>query len=119
MKLSKNQVILMWTLSVLMAALFLFAGVSKLIGGAEVAAEFARFGYPTWFRYLIGLIEVAGAVCLLIPKVAAEAASFLVIIMLGAVISHIRAGDGFLEGILPALLVLLTMGGVTWLRGEE
>ncbi len=117
MRLSKTQVVVMWVLSGLLAALFVGSGGMKLTG-AHVNETAQHFGYPTWFFYLIGLIEVVGAVCLLIPRIAAEVGSFLIIIMLGALISHIRAGDGFM-GLLPALLALLSLGGVTWLRGEE
>jgi len=117
MTLSRTQIIVMWTLSGLLAALFLFSGGMKLTG-ANLDHAAQHFGYPIWFFYLIGVIEVVGAVCLLIPRIAAEVGSFLILIMLGAVISHIRAGDGF-SGLLPALLSLLALGGVTWLRGEE
>lgn len=119
MRLSKNQRIIMWTLSVLLAALFVFGGTMKLLNpGGQAAEGFIRFGYPSWFRYVIGLFELVGGILLLIPRRAAEAGSFLVIIMLGALISHIRAGDGFM-GFLPALLTLFAVGAVTWLRGEE
>lgn len=107
----------MWTLSALLAALFLFGGATKLTG-AGLAEASQHFGYPMWFFYLIGVIEVIGAIGLLVPRVAAETGSFLIVIMLGALISHLRAGDGFM-GLLPALLTLLALGAVTWLRGEE
>lgn len=116
MRLSKTQVVVMWVLSGLLAAMFIGSGGMKLTGDVSGVAQ--HFGYPIWFFYLIGLLEVVGAICLLIPRIAAEVGSFLIIIMLGALISHIRAGDGFM-GLLPALLTLLSLGGVTWLRGEE
>ncbi len=117
MKLTKTQTILMWTLSVLLAALLLFTGMTKLTGTKLVEASL-HFGYPVWFFYLIGIIEVIGAICLLIPRVATEVGSFLILIMLGALISHLRAGDGF-RVLFPALAALLALGAVTWLRGEE
>jgi uncharacterized membrane protein YphA (DoxX/SURF4 family) len=115
MALTRNQSTLMWVLSVLLAALFVFAGVTKLIGVAEVVEGFERYGYPGWFRILIGLLELAGGIGLLIPKVALEVASFLIIVMLGAVFTELFLG----ENVLIPLVVLLAVGGTAALRAEE
>ncbi len=45
---------------------------------------FAEFGYPAWFSYAIGALEIAGVALLLIPRIAPYAALGLVVIMLGA-----------------------------------
>ena len=118
MTLARTQVGVMWTVSVLLAVVFLFVGGTLLLGGPRVVEGFKHFGYPGWFRFVIGILQVIGGVGLLIPRYAAIAASYLAIIMLGALISHVRAGDGFL-GLLPALIVLFLVGTVIWLRGEE
>jgi uncharacterized membrane protein YphA (DoxX/SURF4 family) len=115
MALSKPQSTLMWALSVLLAALFVFAGACKLIGVKEVVDAFEHFGYPAWFRMLIGLIEVICGVALLIPKVAIDAASFLIVIMLGAVLTELFVGDS----VIPPLVVLILVGSVAALRGDE
>lgn len=117
MRLTQTQRIIMWTLSVLLAALFVMGGGMKLAGG-NLAEASEHFGYPIWFFYIIGVIELVGGVCLLIPRVATEVGSFMIIIMLGALLSHLHAGDTFMK-LLPALLTLLSLGGVTFLRGEE
>ena len=118
MKLTQTQTILMWTLSVLLAALFLFAGIQKLIGAPQVVEGFRQFGFPAWFRYLIGFIETVGAIGLLIPKIAAETGSFMIIVMLGALFTVLHAGGGF-STVFPALAALFMLGGVTTLRGEQ
>lgn len=115
MALSRTQSSSMWVLSVLLAGLFLYAGAVKLVGAQEAVDAFRRYGFPGWFRILIGIVEVAGGIALLIPKAALEAASFLIVIMLGAVITELVRGDNFL---LP-LLVLLLLGGLAALRAEE
>ena len=58
-----------WTATVLLAALFTLAGVMKLVD-ADAAKQFADFGFPYWFCILIGIIEVGGAVALLVPRTA-------------------------------------------------
>src|SRR5205807_898045 len=99
----------------LLAALFVFSGVAKLIGVQAVVEGFNHLGFPSWFRFLIGAIEVIGGVGLLIPRYAAEAASFLIMIMLGAIFTCIHAG----ESVLPPLITMILLGTVTWLRSDS
>ncbi|HYD48759.1 MAG TPA: DoxX family protein, partial [Terriglobales bacterium] len=97
---------------------FFYNGVSELVGRG-MAGGFPRFGYPGfpgWLLFLIGLIEIAGAIGMLIPKRAAEAASFLIVVMLGALIMHIRSDE---HAFVWPLLVLLMLGGLVSLRAEE
>jgi uncharacterized membrane protein YphA (DoxX/SURF4 family) len=116
MGLTKMQTTLMWVLSVLLAALFVFAGSGKLVGVERMAATFASAGYPVWFRYLIGIVEVACGITLLIPKYAIDAASVLIIVMLGALLTTIFLID---NSVIPPLITLLALGGVAALRGDE
>ena len=115
MALTKNQSILLWGLSFVLAALFVFAGITKVIGADQVVEAFARYGYSGWFRVLVGLVELAGGIGLLIPKVALEAGSILIIVMLGAVFTELFVG----ENVLVPLAVLLLVGGTAALRAEE
>jgi uncharacterized membrane protein YphA (DoxX/SURF4 family) len=115
MALTKAQTTLMWVLTVLLAGLFVVAGAGKLIGMDQVVQSFQRFGYPGWFRIIVGIIEVACGVALLFPKFAIDAASFLVVLMLGAVLTELIVGDS----IIPPLIVLILVGGLAALRGDE
>lgn len=115
MALTKTQTILMWTLTILLAGLFVFAGAGKLLGVEAVVESFQRFGYPSWFRIVIGVIEVVCGVSLLFPKFAIDAASFLIVIMLGAVLTELIVGTS----VIPPLVVLVLVGGLAALRGDE
>jgi putative oxidoreductase len=79
---SKGQKIAMWVLSGLLAALFLFAGLPKLLMPAKMLAQWV---YAPWFLTVVGVCETLGAIGLLIPRVAALAAAGLCGIMIGAV----------------------------------
>ena len=54
----------------------------------EVAA-FARWGYPPLFMTFTGVLEVAGAIGLLLPRLSALASACLLGLMLGAIGTHI------------------------------
>ena len=104
----RGKTIAVWVLSALLAALYVFAGLPKLIGAAEAVEGFTRFGYPGWFRVLIGFIEVTGGIALLVPRFAFYAAGALGVVMIGAIYTAItRAAPGV--GVPIACLVLLAI----------
>ncbi len=69
----------------LLAALFVASGIPKIIGVQAVVDGFNQMGYPGWFRLLIGVLETAGGVGLVIPATRKAAAIGLLGIMAGAV----------------------------------
>ena len=97
-------------LSVLLALLFLFAGVPKLLGTAQMVEAFQQMGYSQTFRLLVGLAEVTGAVALLVPGVALYGAVLLIGLMLGAVWTVLRIGQSVIPPVVVgALLVTLVV----------
>ena len=106
----------LWTLQILSAAMFLFAGSLKLAGAPPMVQQFAIIGLGQWFRYFTGGIEVASAVLLLIPAAAAYGAAALAVTMVGAIITHV-----FILGGSPVIPIVLLGSTVTiaWLRGID
>ena len=106
---SRVGVLALWTLQVGLAALFLFAGGSKLAGAPAMVALFDAIGVGQWFRYITGLIEVVSAVVLLVPALAPFAALLLASTMVGAITTHlfVVGGSPALPGVL--LLALLVV----------
>lgn len=87
---AKTKNIILWTISGLLAVAYVLAGSMKVIVQPDKAAEqFEAFGLPAGMALFIGLCEMAGGIGLLIPRLAGLAASGLVIIMVGAVYSHL------------------------------
>lgn len=105
--------IALWGLQVALAALFLFAGGSKLAGAPAMVALFDTIGVGQWFRYVTGLVEAASAVALLVPALAPFGALLLVPTMIGAIVTHL-----FIVGGSPALPGFLLLGLLTvvWTR---
>jgi putative oxidoreductase len=112
----KTRNIAIWVVSGVLAAAFLLAGASKIfIDPAAAAEQFEKFGLPGWLAALIGLCEMSGGIGLLIPRLAALAASGLVIIMLGAIGSHVSHDP--IANALPALVLGSLCTFVAWSRG--
>jgi putative oxidoreductase len=105
-----------WALQFLLAAAFLAAGGAKLAGVEQMVHVFEAIGVGQWFRYVTGLIEVVGAVALLVPGSAAFGAAFLACTMVGAVVTHQFVIGG---SAVPAIALLVLALGVVWLRRRQ
>jgi len=77
------------TLQVLVALTFVAAGSGKLVGSAQMVALFDAVGLGQWFRYVTGLLEVLGALLLIVPGKTAFGAVLLACVMAGAVVAHL------------------------------
>ena len=98
------KVVLLWILTAFLTLIFLTAGGTKLAGLPVQADNFARWGYPGWFMYVVGVIETSGAIALLIPRLAGFAALLLCSTMVGAALTHLIHGE---TTAVPVPLVLL------------
>ena len=81
----------------LLAALFGFAGLIKLVGLRQSLAIRDHLGVkPVQWR-LIGLLELAGVAGVLVglvwPPIGVAAAIGLALLVLGAIVFHVRASD--------------------------
>jgi uncharacterized membrane protein YphA (DoxX/SURF4 family) len=106
----------LWTLQILGAAMFLFAGGLKLAGVPLMVQEFGVIGLGQWFRYFTGTIEVVSAVLLLIPSLAAYGAAALFVTMIGAIVAHLFIIGG--SPLIPIVLLAAT-GTIAWARGSS
>ena len=107
---------LVWTLTVVSAALFVLAGTLKLTGVEMEVQLFATIGVGQWFRYLTGLLEISGAVGLFVPALAPYAALMLAVVMSGAVTTHLFIVGG--SPVAAACLLASTLT-IAWLRRER
>lgn len=106
MEMSKTKNIILWVLQILLGVLFLMSAFPKLMGAPEAVENFRRWGYPENFHLLIGGLELLGGIGLMIPKTAAYAAAGLILIMLGAAVTHIRADEASMA-LFPLVIVVL------------
>lgn len=106
----------LWVLRGLLAAVFLSAGVRKWLGDDGMTATFAELGAGQWLRYVVGTLEIAGAIGLLIPFFAGVAALGLMGVMAGAALTEAFVlEDG--NPVTPAILFVLA-AAVAWYRRE-
>jgi putative oxidoreductase len=81
--------IALWVLQAALAFQFAGAGLVKLTGSPEMVDMFATIGAGPWLRYLVGALELAGAVGLLVPMLSGLAALGLAALMVGATVTNL------------------------------
>ena len=115
-----NQVL--WVIQALLAALFLFAGVMKLVLPIEAMA--GPIGLPGGFLRFIGVAETLGAIGLIVPgltriypELTPAAAAGLVVIMIGATV--LTAITGAVAGAIFPLVVGLLAASVAVGRSRQ
>lgn len=116
--------VFLWTVAALLAATFLASGSMKLIQPKEKLAAFGLAwteDFSAGMVKTIGVLEVLAAIGLILPPVlgiapvlAPLAALGLVLLMLGAAITHLRRKEP--PGIAVSLLLLAVAAVVVWGR---
>jgi len=102
----------------LLAVSFVLGGGAKFlpvgIGDWPPYSErFVDWGYPSWFRFLVGGIELVAAVLLVMPRFRLVAAGLLLPVLYGAVVTHIINSDPVGDSIAaPVVLVLVAI--IAW-----
>ena len=75
----------------------------------SIQEEFAAYGLPGWFVWVIGALKVGAAVLLIaglwIPAVVVPTGLLICVLMFGALSMHVKIGDP-LKKSMPALLML-------------
>lgn len=98
----------------LIALIFLASGTAKLIPLEFEVVAFERWGYPGWFLTLTGVLEVAGGIGVLLPRLSALAALCLAGLMMGAVYTHVVHAEWPM--LAAASLILLLSAWSGWTR---
>jgi uncharacterized membrane protein YphA (DoxX/SURF4 family) len=113
--------IALWIVQILLALLFIFAGVSKFLMPYEEMAKQMPVALPHWFILFIGLCETLGGLGLVLPwalkikpGLTPLAAWLLLVIMIGAVV--VSAMGGIQLAIVPFVVALL-LAFIGWGRG--
>lgn len=107
----------LWTLQVLLAAVYAFSASGKLTAEAQNVAGFEAMGLGMPGMYIVGALELAGAVAMFVPVLTGPAAACFVALMIGAVIMTLAIGGG-VSALIPAT-VLVVAAVVAWGRRDS
>ncbi|RAJ46160.1 DoxX-like protein [Kitasatospora sp. SolWspMP-SS2h] len=107
-----------WTLRVLLALFFALASaLPKLLALPAAATVFDAIGVGDWFMYLTGLVELAGAVGLLLPRLAGPAATALIAFLACAFVTQLTVMHGENAG--TPFLFMVPLAVIAWHRRTD
>ena len=85
--------IAIWVPTIVLGALFIMQGLMKVTGMEAWIRRFRDYGYPEHFYLVAGVLELGGALLLLVPRTARIGATTLTLVMLAAAITHLLQGE--------------------------
>ena len=112
---TKNSIA--WVLTALLALAFAGSGITKLLGVEMQIKNLESWGYPLWFRFPIGLSEIAFAISLMISRLRKITIYGIFVWTIVAVITHLQAGQANM--IVPSLLFSVIAGIIILLTKEK
>ncbi|WP_105973936.1 DoxX family protein [Streptomyces geranii] len=102
-------------LQTVLALFYAFASaLPKLIAHPSAVESFDRMGWGSAGMYTIGLLELAGAVGLLIPVLQSVAAMALSALMVGAFVVQVTVFDG--QYAATPLILIVPLALIAWAR---
>lgn len=126
MRTTTKSSVALWIIQALLTALFLFAGIFKLVGPAAMMTK--GVAIPVGLLRFVGLMETLGALGLVLPgifrirrELTPVAAAGLVIIMSGAAGATVAQGQGaaaFIPGFVGILAAVVVAGRREWFTGR-
>jgi uncharacterized membrane protein YphA (DoxX/SURF4 family) len=102
--------VLAWVL----AASFFAGFVTKFMPGETFfgpaySVKFVGWGYPSWFRFVVGLGELIGGILLIIPRYRFVGCLLLGVILQGAIVTHVVNANPLGESIAAPMTLLLVV----------
>ncbi len=107
----RQDVLISWILRLGVAAVFLSVGSAKFETHSMWVQLFDRIGFGVWFRYLTGVLQMAGAVLVLIPRTFLAGIAILACTMAGASLVWIVRFGEWGNAVIPAA-ILVALAGV-------
>jgi uncharacterized membrane protein YphA (DoxX/SURF4 family) len=107
---SRQDVLITWILRVGVAVVFFSVGRSKFAAHSMWIKLFDQIGFGQWFRYLTGIMQIAGALLVLVPRTFLAGIGLLACTMIGAsAIWIVRFGQPA-NAIIPAVVLAALVG---------
>jgi uncharacterized membrane protein YphA (DoxX/SURF4 family) len=115
---SRWRIATLWVVSTVLGFVFLLSGGSKLAGAEMQVEMFGRLGLPDWSLPTVGVIEFVSAILILLPATRAMGAASIVVIMVGAALTHLVTGV-IMQMVLVNIIVGIPAALVAWVKRDQ
>ena len=92
----------------LLVAFFLVGGFGNVFASDRILADYAQWGYPAWFHYLTGAMEVSTAALLIIERTRIAGVFLGSAVMIAAAGTVVLHGE-YLHAIAPMVVLTLVL----------
>lgn len=103
------KVLLAW----LLAAFFLIGAIGNIFVSEQIATDYARWGYPGWFHYLTGSLELITAMLLALKSLRFWGAVLGAVLMIAAS-STVVLHREYAHAIAPLVVLALSVAVGWW-----
>jgi putative oxidoreductase len=111
----RQDVLITWILRLAVAAVFLSVGADKFGTNPMWVKLFDQIGFGSWFRHLTGILQVTGAVLVLVPRTFLIGIGILACTMAGAatvwIVRFGAPGSAIIPGAILVALVAIGFHG--------
>ena len=85
--------VVLWLFALFLAWVFIRQGLAKFSDTSGWARAFRVWHFPVWFRVLIGVLETSAGLLLFTRRTAFAGALIIMVVMLGAMGTHVYWGQ--------------------------
>ncbi|ACM28789.1 hypothetical protein G6M87_22010 [Rhizobium rhizogenes] len=96
---------------------FLIGRILNILEPASIAAEFRRWGYPSWFHDFVGTLEISAAILLLMPSTRIFGITMASMAMLGALVTVMLFAEW--SHTIPPLIALGFLAGLAFVTRSD
>lgn len=103
-----------WVLSLILAIIFFYNGIGKILEFPPQVARFEALAVPLNLLMAVGIVECLGGLMLTIPRLAVVGGMLLGMIMLTSAGLYLSQGDT--TSSLRAIVIVFMLAGISYLR---
>ncbi len=109
---NKPKMVMAWLSSILLGLSFILAGLPKIVPGESMVNRFENWGYTAEFATMIGLLELLSGLLVLIPRCAFYGSCLIIVLMSGAIYTHVSTAIGSPLFAVVYLLMAAVLGAI-------
>ncbi|MFU8926723.1 DoxX family protein [Acinetobacter puyangensis] len=91
-----------------LVAFFIVGSIGNFMGPQKILEEYARWGYPSWFHFVTGSLELISAILIAIVATRFVGSILASCIMLSAALTVIYHGE-YTHAIAPLVVLILLL----------
>ncbi|MEW5421621.1 DoxX family protein [Amorphus sp. 3PC139-8] len=90
----------------LLVVFFVIGGIANIFALGGALEEYRRWGYPDWFHYVTGIMELTSAILMALTTTRRIGSALGAVVMVGATLT-VLSNSEYLHALLPLIVLFL------------